>query len=73
MKQKDDINVCPKCGLINPDNSMRCDCGYDFASGEMKDSYLRRTITISKKDYEKVQFLPMTGILLGLFIEGFSC
>lgn len=21
---------CPHCGLINPDSSQRCDCGYDF-------------------------------------------
>ena len=21
---------CPHCGLINPDTSQRCDCGYDF-------------------------------------------
>jgi uncharacterized RDD family membrane protein YckC len=21
---------CPKCGLINPPTSQRCDCGYDF-------------------------------------------
>jgi hypothetical protein len=30
---------CPKCGLINPDSAERCDCGYDFASGQMKLSY----------------------------------
>ena len=24
---------CPKCGLTNPPGSLRCDCGYDFASG----------------------------------------
>ncbi len=21
---------CPKCGLINPETALRCDCGYDF-------------------------------------------
>jgi hypothetical protein len=34
---------CPKCGLINPDTAQRCDCGYDFPSGEMKKSYLARS------------------------------
>lgn len=24
---------CPKCGLINPQTAVRCDCGYDFTSG----------------------------------------
>ncbi len=23
---------CPQCGLINPPNSQRCDCGYNFVS-----------------------------------------
>lgn len=32
--------VCPHCKLINPPTAQRCDCGYDFASGKMKESYL---------------------------------
>ncbi len=30
---------CPICGLINPDTALRCDCGYDFPSGQIKESY----------------------------------
>ena len=30
---------CPKCGLVNVETAERCDCGYDFASGQMKLSY----------------------------------
>ena len=29
---------CPHCGLINPDSAERCDCGYDFRSGEVGES-----------------------------------
>jgi uncharacterized RDD family membrane protein YckC len=31
---------CPKCKLENPPGAERCDCGYDFISGNMKESYL---------------------------------
>jgi uncharacterized RDD family membrane protein YckC len=34
---------CPKCGLINPDSAVRCDCGYDFTTKEIKGSYLYKT------------------------------
>jgi len=34
---------CPKCGLINPDSALRCDCGYDFAVGRVKESYLSQS------------------------------
>jgi hypothetical protein len=27
---------CIKCGLLNPPNAARCDCGFDFASKELK-------------------------------------
>lgn len=31
---------CPRCRLDNPPEALRCDCGYDFALGTVKDSYL---------------------------------
>jgi hypothetical protein len=31
---------CPNCKLINPSNTGRCDCGYNFSSGKIEESYL---------------------------------
>jgi hypothetical protein len=27
------MKKCPLCGLVNPDTSVGCDCGYSFAGG----------------------------------------
>lgn len=29
--------TCPRCGLINPDSAMWCDCSYDFRSGSIRE------------------------------------
>ncbi len=34
---------CPKCHLINPESALRCDCGYDFKGGTVKQSYIPKT------------------------------
>jgi uncharacterized RDD family membrane protein YckC len=46
---------CPRCGLINDDDAVRCDCGYDFASRTVKKSYL------TAKDREHLDVLSDTG------------
>jgi hypothetical protein len=33
---------CPACKLVNPDTAQRCDCGYDFPTGTMQQSYVSR-------------------------------
>ena len=32
---------CPHCGLISSHTTARCDCGYDFGSGVLKESFLQ--------------------------------
>lgn len=31
--------LCPKCKLVNHSSAQRCDCGYDFVTGTMQQSY----------------------------------
>lgn len=31
---------CPNCKLVNPPNATRCDCGYDFHTHTIQQSYL---------------------------------
>lgn len=44
---------CPNCGLLNLETSVRCDCGYDFPSGEMKESYLSQAPAASTVTFQK--------------------
>ena len=32
---------CPRCGLVNPENAQRCDCGYDFEQRRTVEPYLK--------------------------------
>ncbi len=38
------MRTCPHCKLISPQDVIRCDCGYDFLSGEMKGSYIESKV-----------------------------
>lgn len=41
--------TCPKCNLLNPDSALRCDCGYDFQTRTIQQSYLEMTPKQGKK------------------------
>ena len=34
------VRDCPKCGLVNPPEAARCDCGYDFVARRFVGSLL---------------------------------
>ena len=58
---------CPNCGLINPDNAQRCDCGYDFEVGYIKKSYIYETANEKKREV-KTGILNMVGGIAGSVI-----
>ena len=46
------VKDCPICHLSNPDAALRCDCGYDFTSCKLEQSYLtqqKRMPTLSNR------------------------
>ena len=52
---------CPNCKLMNPPNATRCDCGYDFQTGTIQQSYLT--------EREKRLLRPgagVAGVILGI-------
>src|SRR5712692_1563163 len=51
---------CPKCALFSHETALRCDCGYDFTSGAMEESYL--------KDREQIK--QNKGKSFASFLEG---
>lgn len=55
---------CPKCGLPNPSRSRRCACGYDFASGQTNQRYVR------EKNDCKLAGEALQYALVGIFCFG---
>ncbi len=39
---------CPRCGLINPDTALRCDCGYDFPTQSVRESYVQKKVSVTR-------------------------
>jgi hypothetical protein len=56
---------CPKCGLLNPEIALRCDCGYDFESRTMQESFVPPPTPEQKRRAGRDQML--TGAVVFLF------
>ncbi len=54
-------NKCPRCELYNPPTALRCDCGYDFRSGQIKDSYLSSSSDLQRLQDLLVLFFGLAG------------
>lgn len=64
------VKDCPTCGLINPPEAQRCDCGYDFVSRTVEASYLGKRDPHADEpttgETALVFLAPPFGLVLGL-------
>jgi len=58
---------CPNCDLINPENAVRCDCGYDFIAKEMKESYLTHS-TLRLRKSKKILAIILSLLVMTLAV-----
>jgi hypothetical protein len=56
---------CPRCGLLNPPEARRCDCGYDFTKGTVEQAYFRQGLPTELKT-------SLAMIVLLNFVAGIS-
>lgn len=61
---------CPKCGLWNAENALRCDCGYQFKTGETELSDLDLERLNNKQ--AKMKDPPKENFPFWLFFVAFS-
>ncbi|MBN9523904.1 hypothetical protein J0H58_36240 [bacterium] len=64
--------ACPRCRLVNPPAAQRCDCGYDFLTQTVEQSYLTRLASAGPDAGSRVAgygcllltpFLLLSGVL----------
>jgi len=63
---------CPKCGLVNPPEAQRCDCGWDFVARRQEQSYLepkRRRVAAVGLGFGVIIAIIFFRILLRLLAE----
>ncbi len=61
------VRQCPTCGLVNPPEAQRCDCGYDFSAVRQERSYLPgRAPKHSEVGSDTLLSLGCVGMVVGV-------
>ena len=63
------MQECPLCGLINPGEALRCDCGYDFQTQSLENSYFTKEDHIPRGRL-KVGLNPLYAVFSPLLFFG---
>lgn len=62
---------CPNCDLYNIESALRCDCGFDFPSGQITDSYLTYAEKMNTEN-KKAKEISRHGIKEGVMKQKHS-
>ncbi len=62
---------CPRCGLLNPDAALRCDCGYDFVSKAVQTPYFRQELPKPFMGLFRASGIQITTGIYGLLYLAF--
>ena len=55
---------CPQCRLFNPPEAVRCDCGYNFNTGQRGPRTTENSLTVF--DWALVILAPLIALILAL-------
>jgi hypothetical protein len=67
------VKNCPKCKLVCPDDSQRCDFGYDFETGQIETSFnsrLKEGIPVEDLPVAKGRSMLWLAACVGVLIFG---
>jgi len=58
---------CPECGMLNPEDTIKCKCGITFSSYTDTESSMNKVFILNKGMYNKDAKIPMVTQLRFLF------
>ena len=61
---------CPRCRLINPETTQRCDCGYDFTTKTLEEPYDRSQEADASESVHGWLKLKVASLILLLLVVG---
>ena len=60
---------CPKCGLVNVESAINCDCGYNFKTHKIENKPVDESQKITAKSIKNIYVAGILGFtIIGIFL-----